>query len=122
MLVALALRLRALWLVCLLALTPASPLGLVLTSHDADQGAHATVSVIHDAADHGVAPEPLPDPATDRHCLYCQSASSLRFGWTAAQAHLTDPAQVVVDWPDTVAAALRTRMRHGLPARAPPVA
>lgn len=120
---ALASRLRALWLVCLLALTPASPLGLVLSGHAADADLHAsTVGVIHDAADHGIAPEALPDAGADTHCLYCQTASSLRLGWSESRTSLVDPALVVIEWPDASEAALRLRMRHALPARAPPQA
>lgn len=116
---ALALRLRALWLVCLLVLTSANPLGL-LTTHAAEADQHAPVAVEHDAADHGIAPGSLPDGDADRHCLYCQFASSTRLGWVETQTRLADPAPVLVDWPDSHDAALRTRMRHGLPARAPP--
>lgn len=124
MAVALAPRLRALWLVCLLALTPASPLGLALSGHEADADLHGstTVGVVHDAADHGIAPEALPEAAADTHCLYCQTASSLRLGWSESRTSLADPALVVVEWPDAPDAALRVRMRLGLPARAPPPA
>lgn len=123
MAVALASRLRALWLVCLLALTPASPLGLGLAGHAPDADLHAsTIGVIHDAADHRIAPEALPDPAADTHCLYCQTASSLRLGWSETHAALADPAHIAVEWPDAPDAALRHRMRHALPARAPPQA
>lgn len=118
---ALASRLRALWLVCLLALTPASPLGLLLATHDADTDLHgAGVGVVHDAADHGIAPEALPDTAVDAHCLYCQTASSLRLGWSPTPTTLADPATVVVEWTEAPDAALRVWMRRGLPARAPP--
>lgn len=121
MAVALASQLRALWLVCLLALTPAGPLGLVLPAHDAAADVHGPLSAaVHDAADHGIAPEALPVAAGDGHCLYCQTASSLRLGWGEARSALADPAPVIVDWPDAPEAALRARMRHGLPARAPP--
>jgi len=123
MVMATALRLRALWLVCLLALTPASPLGLPLSAHAADAERHGpAVGVVHDAADHGIAPDALPDAAADPHCLYCQTASSLRLGWSESRTSLADPAHIVVDWPDAPDAALRGRMRHALPARAPPQA
>lgn len=123
MAVALASRLRAVWLVCLLALTPASPLGLVLSGHEVDSDLHgSTVGVVHDAADHGIAPEALPDAVADTHCLYCQTASSLRLGWSESRTPLADPAHIVVEWPDASDAALRARMRLGLPARAPPQA
>ena len=123
MAVALASRLRALWLVCLLALTPASPLGLVVSGHEAEANLHgSTLGLVHDAADHGIAPDALPDAGADTHCLYCQTASSLRLGWSESRTTLADPAHVVVEWPDAPDAALRVRMRHGLPARAPPQA
>jgi hypothetical protein len=112
-------RLRSLWLVCLLVLTPAGPLTLAFTGHGPGDDAHPA-AVVHDAADHGISAGALPDSAPEPHCLYCQSASSHRFGWIEAPGALHAPAAIVVDWPATDADSLRTRLRHALPARAPP--
>jgi hypothetical protein len=121
MAVVLASRARALWLVCLLAFTPAGPLGLTLSGHAPGQDTHAA-TLVHDPSDHGISAGALADVSPDRHCLYCQSTSSLRFGWASPGTHLRAPSSVPVDWPDTAGDRLRTRLRHALPARAPPLA
>lgn len=105
---------------CLLALAPASPLGLALTSHDADAPLHGAVAVVHDEADHGIAPEPLPDTAGDAHCLYCQTATSLRLGWGHVRVTVFDPSSRRLEWADAPAVAPGVWLRHSLPARAPP--
>ncbi len=117
---ALSTRIRAFWLACLLALAPAGPLGLLLTSHgpEAEHG----VALTHDAADHGIAPGSLPDRAPDRHCLYCQTASSLRLGWLSSASVLDAPASAPADAFLWQAVGLRFGLRHALPARAPPAA
>lgn len=121
MAVVLASRVRALWLVCLLALTPAGPLGLILAGHGPGEDTHVT-ALVHDAADHGISAGALTDVGPDRHCLYCQSTSSLRFGWATSGTHLRAPASAPADWPEPEGDLLRTRLRHALPARAPPLA
>ena len=114
-----ATRLRALWLVCLLVLTPAGPLGLILSGHMASEDTHAATTV-HDATDHGISAGALGDVTPDRHCLYCQTASSLRFGWIEAPQHLRAPASTSVDWIELQGGAPRSDSRAALPARAPP--
>ncbi len=113
-------RMRALWLACLLAFAPGGPVGLLLTGHAAGEIAHATATPIHDASDHGISAGALADTAADRHCLYCQTASSLRFGSLEGDTRLAAPVSAAIDWPDTTADALRSRLRQALPARAPP--
>lgn len=118
MAVTLATRLRALWLVCLLVLTPAGPLSLVLSGHAAGEDAH--VAQVHDASDHGISAGALAETAPDRHCLYCQTASSLRFGWVEAAPHPHAPGSSPVVWIELQAGAPRSDSRAALPARAPP--
>jgi hypothetical protein len=117
MALALASRLRALWLVCLLALTPAGPLGLLEFAHT---GAATHAATIHDPSDHGISAGALDPKQPDRHCLYCQTASTLRFGRVETDTHLRAPAMAPVDWPERRRDALRSRLRHALAARAPP--
>lgn len=112
-------RLLALWLVCLLVLAPAGPLGLVLSGHATGEDTHVA-SLTHDASDHGIAAGALADRGPDRHCLYCQTASSLRFGWMQAPAHLHAPDWSSVAWIDLQGGAPRSDSRAALPARAPP--
>jgi hypothetical protein len=119
MAVTLVARLRALWLVCLLVLTPVGPLGLVLSGHATGQDAHVT-ALVHDAADHGLSGGALPDRAPDRHCLFCQTASSLRFGWVETPAHLRAPGSSSITWIDLQGGSPRSDSRAALPARAPP--
>lgn len=114
-----ATRLRALWLACLLALAPAGPLGLVVSGHATGTDSHV-VTLAHDAADHGISPGAIPDVTPDRHCLYCQTASSLRFGWVEAPQHLRAPLSTTVDWIELQGGAPRSNSRAALPARAPP--
>jgi hypothetical protein len=121
MAVALASRVRALWLVCLLALTPAGPLGLIPSGHAPGEDTHAA-TLVHDASDHGISAGALADVNPERHCLYCQSTSSLRFGWASPGTQLRAPSAAPVDWPEVAGDLLRTRLRHALPARAPPLA
>ena len=121
MAVALASRIRTLWLVCLLALAPAGPLGLFLSGHAPGEDTHAA-TLVHDASDHGISAGALGEAGSDWHCLYCQSTSSLRFGFDVTAAHLRAPSCVAVDWPEAEGDLLRTRLRHSLPARAPPLA
>ncbi|HTU99001.1 MAG TPA: hypothetical protein VMF13_00570 [Luteitalea sp.] len=115
----LGIRLRALWLVLLLALAP-GPGALFLAGHASDGAAHATAAPVHDPSDHGISAGALGEVTSDRHCLYCQTASSVRFGGLQADARLSTPLAVVVDWPNAPAAALHSRLRQALPARAPP--
>lgn len=119
MAVTLATRLRALWLVCLLVLAPAGPLGLVLSGHAAGQESHAD-TLVHDASDHGISAGALADHAPDRHCLFCQTASSLRFGWVEASSHLRAPGSTTVVWVGLQGGSPRSDSRAALPARAPP--
>ena len=118
--VTLATRLRALWLVCLLVLAPAGPLGLILSGHATGEDTHVS-SPLHDASDHGIAAGALADRAPDRHCLFCQTASSLRFGWTKSPTHLGAPDWSVVSWVSLQGGAPRSDSRAALPARAPPL-
>ncbi len=119
MAVALASRFRALWLVCLLVLTPAGPLGLVVSDHGPGEGVHAA-TILHDESDHGISAGALAEHDQDRHCFYCQSTSSLRFGWSNTTVAVHAPACTPVDWPEPEGDLLRDRLRHALPARAPP--
>ena len=112
MAVLVATRLRALWLVCLLVLTPAGPLGLVLSGHMTSEDTHAAATV-HDPTDHGISAGALGDVRPDRHCLYCRSASAgLRFRSIFAPLHR--PASTGLN----CKAALRDRIRapHSRPA------
>ena len=115
----LATRLRALWLVFLLVLAPAGPAGLILSGHLSGADTHVETAV-HDAADHGIAAGDLPVNTPDRHCPYCQTASSLRFGWTETPQYLRAPASTSVDWIELQGGAPRSDSRAALPARAPP--
>jgi hypothetical protein len=115
----LATRLRALWLVCLLVLAPAGPLGLIFYGHATGEDTHVA-SPQHDAADHGISAGALADRAPDRHCLFCQTASSLRFGWVESPVHLDAPASAALSWIDLQGGALRSDSRAAVPARAPP--
>ncbi len=119
MVVTLATRLRALWLVCLLVLGPAGPLGLILSGHAAGEDTHV-LSIVHDPADHGIAPGALPDGAQEGSCLFCQAASSVNIGCLESVATLVAPGRSAVSWSDSRAAAPRAAVRAGLPARAPP--
>ena len=119
MAVALATRLRALWLVFLLVLAPAGPAGLILSGHLAGADSHVETAV-HNAADHGIAAGDLPVNTPDRHCPYCQTASSLRFGWIEIPQYLRAPASTSVDWIELQGGAPRSDTRAALPARAPP--
>jgi hypothetical protein len=119
MAVSLATRLRALWLVVLLVLAPAGPAGLIVFGHAAATDPHAEVA-LHDAADHGIAAGALAVNTPDRHCLYCQTASSLRFGWVETPAYLRAPASTSIDWIELQGGAPRSDSRAALPARAPP--
>lgn len=112
----LATRLRALWLACLLALAPAGPLGLMLSGHATSHVAAPQ----HDAADHGISGGALADRAPDRHCLFCQTAPSLRFGWVESPVHLDAPSSAAISWVDLQGGGLRSNSRAALPARAPP--
>ena len=116
----LAWRLRAIWLACLLALAPApaGPVGLLVSDHATGAAAHAAAPV-HDASDHGISAGSLAETDPDRHCLYCQFAST-RLGAVVGGTRLAAPAAVEVDWPAPQDNVLRTRLRHALPARAPP--
>ena len=120
MAVTLVARLRALWLVCLLVLAPVGPLGLVLSGHATGQDAHVT-ALVHDAADHGLSGGALPDRAPDRHCLFCQTASSLRFGWVETPGTSAPPARRRSPG-STCRAGPRVRIRARLcrPAHRPP--
>lgn len=118
MAVPLATRLRALWLVILLVLAPAGPAGLILSGHVAGADAHAETAM-HNAADHGIAAGALPVNTPDRHCPYCQTASSLRFGWIETPQYLRAPASMSVDWIELQGGAPRSDSRAALPARAP---
>jgi hypothetical protein len=115
----LATRFRALWLVLLLAVAPAGPAGLILSGHVAGGDVHAEAP-IHDASNHGIAAGTLPANTPDRHCLYCQTASSLRFGWTETPQYLRAPASTTLDWIELQGGAPRSDSRAALPARAPP--
>jgi hypothetical protein len=119
MAVTMATRLRALWLVCLLVLAPAGPLGLLLTGHATGEDTHVATPQ-HDAADHGISAGALADHAPDRHCLFCQTASSLRFGWIESPVRLHAPASAAIGWIDLQGGGLRSDSRAALPARAPP--
>ena len=118
--VTLAPRLRALWLVCLLVLAPAGPLGLLLSGHVTGESEHAVTSPVHDASDHGISAGALAESTPDRHCLYCQTASSLRFGWIEAPAYLRAPDSASIDWIELQGGAPRSDSRAAVPARAPP--
>lgn len=115
----LATRLRALWLVWLLALAPAGPLGLILSGHATGEETHA-VAVQHDPSDHGISAGALAEHGPDRHCLFCQTASSLRFGGIQASARLHAPHSAAIDWIEWRRPSLRSDARATLPARAPP--
>ena len=119
MAVPLATRMRALWLVFLLVLAPAGPAGLILSGHLAGADSHEGTAV-HDATDHGIAAGELPVSTPDRHCPYCQTASSLRFGWIEIPQYLRAPASTSVDWIELQGGAPRSDSRAALPARAPP--
>lgn len=119
MAVTLATRLRALWLVCLLVFAPAGSASLLLTGHAPGEDVHAATPV-HDASDHGIAAGALADHAPDRHCLFCQTASSLRFGWVESPLHLRTPASASVRWTDQHGLVRDSGSRLSLPARAPP--
>jgi hypothetical protein len=118
--VTLATRLRALWLVWLLVLAPAGPLGLLLSGHATGESEHAVTSPVHDATDHGISAGALGESTPDRHCLYCQTASSLRFGWIESPAYLRAPHSASIDWIELQGGAPRSDSRAALPARAPP--
>jgi hypothetical protein len=118
MAVTLVARLRALCLVCLLVLAPAGALGPVLSGHATGQDAHVT-ALVHDAADHGLSAGALADRALDRHCLFCQTASSFRFGWVEAPA-LRAPGWSSIGWVDLQGGEPRSDSRAAVPARAPP--
>ena len=113
----LATRLRALWLVLLLVLAPAGPGGLTFSGHVADVHAEAPV---HDPTDHGIAAGVLPVNTPDRHCPYCQTASSLRFGWIETPPYLRAPASTPIAWIELQGGGPRSDSRAALPARAPP--
>ena len=117
--VTLATRLRALWLVCLLVLGPAGPLGLILSGHAAGEDTHV-LSIAHDPADHGIAPGGLPDDEQDGQCVFCQLASSISLGCVESTATLAAPETAALRWIAAHAAAPRAVVRSGLPARAPP--
>jgi hypothetical protein len=119
MAVTLATRLRALWLVLLLVLAPAGPAGLILSGHATGTDSHVEPAV-HDASNHGIAAGALAVHSPDRHCLYCQTASSLRFGWIEVPQYLRAPASTAVDWIELQGGAPRSDSRPALPARAPP--
>ena len=119
MVVPLATRLRALWLACLLVLAPAGPLGLLISGHATGESVHVTAAV-HDAADHGISAGVLPDASPDRHCLYCQTASSLRFGWGGVPVSLLAPASTSIEWIALQGGVPHSDARLALPARAPP--
>lgn len=115
----LANRLRALWLAALLVCSPVGPLGLNLSDHGPGDAAHA-VADVHDAAAHAISAGSLPDSTPDPHCLYCQLARLLRFGWVETGTVLPAPATSIVAWHDESEDALDTRLRDAIPARAPP--
>ncbi|MCC6163974.1 MAG: hypothetical protein IT182_11565 [Acidobacteria bacterium] len=115
----LATRLRALWLLCLLVVGPAGPLGLILSGHAAGENTHV-LSIVHDPADHGIAPGALPEGKQEEPCLFCQAASSLSIGCLESAATFVAPDRSAVSWIDSQAAAPRAAVRSGLPARAPP--
>lgn len=117
--VGLVTRLGALWLAWLLVLVPAGPLGLVMFGHSTGADSHASTSV-HDASDHGISAGTLADLAPDRHCLYCQTASSLRLGWASTPERLPAPVWTAVDSIELQGGAPRSDSRTALPARAPP--
>ena len=119
MAVPLATRLRALWLVFLLVLAPAGPAGLILSGHLAGADPHGETAV-HDPTDHGIAAGELPVNTPDRHCPYCQTASSLRFGWVETPQYLRAPSSTSVDRIELQGGAPRSDSRAALPARAPP--
>ncbi len=119
MAVSLSTRLRALWLACLLVLAPAGPLGLIVTGHATDRDAHAA-TLVHDAADHGISAGALADRAPDRHCIFCQTASSVRFGWAKAITGLHRPGSSTLCRVERPAALPDLRLGVVLPARAPP--
>jgi len=117
--VTLATRLRAFWLACLLVLAPAGPLGFILAGHPTGEETHAA-TLVHDASDHGISAGALADTTPDRHCLYCQTASSLRFGWIERLGYLSAPYSTSIDWVELQGGAPRSDSRTALPARAPP--
>ena len=119
MTVPMAPRLRALWLVVLLVLAPAGPAGLIVSGHATGADTHTEVG-LHDAADHGIAAGALAVDTPDRHCFYCQTASSLRFGRVEIPSHLRAPASASIDWIELQGGAPRSDSRAALPARAPP--
>jgi hypothetical protein len=119
MAVPLATRFRALWLVLLLVLAPAGPASLLFSGHVAGGDAHVGTPV-HDASNHGVAAGTLPAATHERHCPYCQTASSLRFGWIETPQYLRAPASTSIDWIELQGGAPRSDSRAALPARAPP--
>lgn len=115
----LANRLRALWLAALLVWSPAGPLSLALSGHAPGDAGHM-VAGIHDATDHGISAGSLPDSSGERHCLYCQLARLLRFGGVESDRVLAAPTTTLVAWFDVPVDASDTRLRHAIPARAPP--
>ena len=117
--VTLATRLRALGLAWLLVLAPAGPAGLILSGHATGADGHVT-TVVHDATDHGISAGALADAPPDRHCLYCQSASSHRFGWVEAAARPDAPDSTAIVWAELQEGAPRSDSGAALPARAPP--
>ncbi|WP_239491624.1 DUF2946 family protein [Luteitalea sp. TBR-22] len=114
-----ATRLRALWLVCLLVFAPAGPAGLILSGHPTGEDTHLS-AVAHDATDHGISAGALAEAAPDRHCLYCQTASSHRFGRVDAATHPQAPSSTPIVWVELQEGAPRSDSRAALPARAPP--
>lgn len=119
MTVGLATRLSALWLACLLVLVPSGPVGLLVSGHATAADSHVATSA-HDASDHGMSAGGLADVTPDRHCPYCQTASSLRFGWFASPQRLGTPGWTAVDWIELQGGAPRSDSHAALPARAPP--
>lgn len=119
MVVPLATRLRVLWLACLLVLAPAGPLGLLISGHATGESAHVATTV-HDASDHGISSGALFEGSPERHCLYCQTASSLRFGWVGMPVILRAPSASSIEWIELQGGAPRSNARAALPARAPP--
>lgn len=112
-------RCRALWLVLLLVFTPAGPAGLLASGHGPGKDDHAG-QLVHDPADHGISSGALAPDAADAACPYCQLLSTHRLALPAAAVTVETPRVVALIARHDPSAALRSRLLHALPARAPP--
>lgn len=115
-----ATRCRALWLVCLLALSPWGSLVVLVAAHAPGGEQHAAV-VAHDASNHGIDAGALAATATDRDCLFCQSVSTLRPGLGSRATRLLPPGDSDAARHGSQRHRLPSAARQAVPARGPPV-